>query len=153
MSDILPSVEMMTVFASTKIHLHPDEFILASLPLSEKELALDAFKSLEPFSSVTVDHAEVSLILRSSDWDSMKHLFESSDAEGPYSAITFDIVLDLSLVGFLSVVSAVLAEAGISIYALSTYLRDHIFVQSSHADEAVRKLDELIMRCRDQKLL
>ncbi|MBT7347864.1 ACT domain-containing protein [Candidatus Bathyarchaeota archaeon] len=83
----------------------------------------------------------------------MKHLFESSDAEGPYSAITFDIVLDLSLVGFLSVVSAVLAEAGISIYALSTYLRDYIFVQSSHADEAVRKLDELIMRCRDQKLL
>ncbi len=150
MSGILPSAEMMPVFASTKIHLHPDEFIIVSLPLSEKERALDAFKSLEPFSSVTVDQAEVSLILRTSDWTAMEHLFESSKAEGPYKTITFDIMLDLSLVGFLSVVSAVLAEAGISIYALSTYLRDHILVKSSHADDTVRVLDELILRCRDQ---
>jgi hypothetical protein len=139
---------MIPVFASTKIHLHPDEFIITSLPLSEKERALEAFKNLEPFSSITVDHAEVSLILRTSDWMTMVHLFESSKAEGPYRAITFDIVLDLSLVGFLSIVSAVLAEAGISIYALSTYLRDHIFVKSSHADEAVRVLNELIQRCQ-----
>jgi len=139
---------MVPVFASTKIHLHTEEFIIVSLPLSEKEQALEAFKSLEPFSSVTVDHAEVSLILRTSDWAAMEHLFKSSKIEGPYRTITFDIVLDLSLVGFLSVVSAVLADAGISIYALSTYLRDHILVKSSQADETVRILDELILRCQ-----
>ncbi len=148
MSGILPSPKMIPVFASTKIHLHPDEFIITSLPLSEKERALEAFKNLAPFSSVTVDHAEVSLILRTSDWAALGPLFESSEAEGPYRAITFDIVLDLSMVGFLSVVSAVLAEAGISIYAISTYLRDHILVKSSHADDAVRVLNELIQRCR-----
>jgi hypothetical protein len=148
MSAILPSPEMMPVFASTKIRLHPDEFIIASLPLSEKERTLEAFKILEPFSSITVDHAEVSLILRTSYWDKIEHLFESSEADGPYSAITFDIVLNLSLVGFLSIVSAVLAEAEISIYALSTYLRDHILIKSAQADEAVRVLDDLIMRCQ-----
>jgi hypothetical protein len=57
MSAILPSPEMMPVFASTKIRLHPDEFIIASLSLSEKERALEAFKILEPFSSITVDPA------------------------------------------------------------------------------------------------
>ncbi len=139
---------MMPVFASTKIHLHPDDFIIVSLPLSEKEQALEAFKSLEPFSSVTVDRAEVSLILRTCDWAAMSHLFKSSETEGPYRTITFDIVLDLNLVGFLSVVSAVLAEEGISIYALSTYLRDHILVKSSQADETVRVLDELFLRCQ-----
>ncbi len=149
MSGILPSPEMMSVFASTKVHLHTDEFTIVSLPLSEKERVLDEFKRLEPFSSVTVDHAEVSLILRTSDWDSMKPLFKTSEAEGPYSAITFNIVLDLSLVGFLSVVSAVLAEAGINIYAISTYLRDHILVESSHAEDSVSVLADLIMRCRD----
>ncbi len=148
MSKVMPSPEIMPVFASTKIRLHSDEFIVASLPLSEKERALEAFKNLEPFSSVTVDHAEVSLILRTSDWATIGPLFESSETEGPYRAITFDIVLDLSLVGFLSVVSAVLAEAGISIYALSTYLRDHILVKSSQADEAVHVLDDLIQRCQ-----
>lgn len=139
---------MTPVFASTNIHLHPDEFTIVSLPLSEKERALEAFKNLEPFSSVTVDHAEVSLILRTSDWATIGPLFKSCETEGPYRAITFDIVLDLSLVGFLSVVSAVLAEAGISIYALSTYLRDHILVKSSQADEAVQVLDDLVVRCQ-----
>lgn len=148
MSKVLPSPEMIPVFASTKIRLHPDEFVLVSLALSEKERALEAFKQLDPFSSVTVDHAEVSLILKTKDWKSIEALFQSSQIEGPYRAITFDIVLDLSMVGFLSVVSAVLAEAGISIYAQSTYLRDHILVKKSQADDTVRLLDELILRCQ-----
>jgi len=141
---------MMPVFSSTKIHLHPDDFIIVSLPLGEKEQALEAFKSLEPFSSVTVDRAEVSLILRTSDWAAMSHLFKSSEAEGPYRTITFDIVLDLNLIGFLSVVSSVLAEEGISIYALSTYLRDYILVKSTDAQDAVRILDDLVSRCQSQ---
>jgi len=148
MGEVLPSPEMIPVFASTKIHLHPEKFVIVSLPLKEKERAFELVKNLEPFSSVTVDHAEVSLILRTANWKGMEHQFESSEEEGPYSAITFDIVLDLSLVGFLSVVSAVLAEAGISIFALSTYLRDHILVKSSRSDEAVRLLNELISRCQ-----
>jgi len=133
-----------------KIRLHPDEFVLVSLTLSEKERALDAFKQLDPFSSVTVDHSEVSLILKIMDWESIKEQFQSSHVEGPYRAITFDIVLDLSLVGFLSVVSAVLAEARISIFALSTFLRDHILVKASRTDEAVMELEALIKRCTTQ---
>ena len=150
MSKVLPSHEMIPVFALTKIRLHPDEFVLVSLALSEKERVLDAFKQLYPFSSLTVDHAEVSLILKIMDWESIEGLFQSSQVEGPYRAITFDIVLDLSLVGFLSVVSAVLAEAGISIFAMSTFLRDHILVKASHADEAVLVLEALIQRCSTQ---
>ncbi len=148
MSKVLPSPEMMPVFESTKIRLYPDEFVLVSLALSEKERALEAFKQLDPFSSVTVDHAEVSLILKTMDWESIEALFQSSQVESPYRAITFDFVLDLSLVGFLSVVSAVLAEAGISIFALSTFLRDHILVKSSDAVEAVQLSEGLLQRCR-----
>jgi len=150
MSKVLPSPEIMPVFASTKIRQHSDEFVLVSLALTEKERALEVFKQLDPFSSVTVDHAEVSLILKTMDWESMEGLFQSSQVEGPYRAITFDIVLDLSLVGFLSVVSTVLAEAGISIFALSTFLRDHILLKSSKADEAVLLLEDLIQRCHTQ---
>jgi len=150
MSKVLPSPEMIPVFASTKIRLHPEEFVLVSLALSEKIRALDSFKQLDPFSSVTVDHAEVSMILKKMYWESIEGLFQSSHVEGPYRVITFDIVLDLSLVGFISVVSAVLAEVGISIFALSTFLRDHILVKASRADEAVMVLEALIKRCFTQ---
>ena len=144
----IPSDEMMPVFASTKLWLHPREYMIVSLPLKEKERALEYFKPLEPFSSITVAAEEVSLILGVDDWKALKEKFTEYLVEGPYSAITFDIVLDLSLVGYLSVVSSVLADAGVSIYAISTYLRDHILVKSMDADKTMRVLGELIQRCK-----
>ena len=143
----MPSEEMIPVFASTRLKLHPRKYMIVSLPPLEKERAFELFKPLMPFSSVTVDAEEVSLILGEDDWDKMRDSFTDYQVDGPYSAITFDIVLDLSLVGFLSVVSAVLADAGVSIYAVSTFLRDHILLKTEDADEAVRVLGELIQKC------
>ena len=147
--DHMPSEDMIPVFASTKLRLHPVKYMIVSLPVEEKEKALELFKPLEPFSSITVGTEEVSLILGEEDWNAIKDNFGEYLVEGPYSAITFDIVLDLGLVGFLSVVSTVLADEGVSIYAVSTYLRDHILVKSEDSDRAMKVLGELIQRCRD----
>ena len=144
----MPSTEMTPVFASTTLKLHPDQYTIVSLPVKHQDKALELFKPLTPFSSITVDTAEVSLILKASDWDMMKDEFSVFEEEGPYRVITFDIVLDLSLVGFLSVVSAILADEGISIYAVSTYLRDHILVKSGEAARTVKVLNDLVARCK-----
>ena len=147
MSHIMPSEEMLPVFAATELKLHPEEYVLVSLPVSEKEKALELLKDVKPFTTVSVDHAEVSLILSEPEWDEINAQFDLYESEGPYKAITFDIVLDLNLVGFLSVVSAVLAEEGISIFAVSTFLKDHILVKSSDAGRAMEALEDLIQRC------
>ncbi len=146
--DHMSSKDMTPVFASTELRLHPVDYMIVSTPLGEKEKALEVFKSLEPFSSITLDTEEVSLILEVEDWETIKDNFGEYLVEGPYNAITFDIVLDLSLVGYLSVVSAVLADAGVSIYAVSTYLRDHILVKSEDVDTAMKVLGDLIKRCK-----
>ena len=143
----MPSEAMMPVFASTKLKLHPANYMIASLPVEEQEKVLDLFKLLSPFSSVTLDLEEISLILKEEDWASLKEYFPVYEIEGPYRVITFDIVLDLSLIGFLSVVSAVLADEEISIYAVSTFLRDHILVKAADAEKAVRALSTLIQKC------
>ena len=148
---IMPSEKMIPVFASTSLRLHQRDYMIVSLPIGEKERALELFKPLDPFSSITIDSEEVSLILGEDDWERIKSSFSEYLVEGPYGAITFDIVLDLSLVGYLSVVSAVLADAGVSIYAVSTYLRDHILVKSEDSEKAMRVLNELIQRCRLQQ--
>jgi len=144
----MPSEEMKPVFAATRLMLHPQEYCIISLPVEEQERTLELFKPLKPFSSITIDYKEVSLILASGDWEEIRSHFKEYREEGPYRAITFDIVLDLSLVGFLSVVSAILADAGISIYALSTYLRDHILVKATDTEKAIRLIEDLIQRCR-----
>lgn len=136
------------ILSETRILVHPETFTLVSINWKEEEKARLLLQDLEAFSSVTFDHAEVSLVLRSDRWAELRGGFRDFEEEGPYRLITFDIVLDLSIVGFMAVISARLAEAGVSIYALSTFLRDHILVKSGDAEKAVDVLRGLVEGCR-----
>lgn len=48
--------------------------------------------------------------------------------------------LDFGLVGILAKISGLLAEAGISIFAVSTYNTDYILIKAAHLDKAVTAL-------------
>ena len=49
-------------------------------------------------------------------------------------------VLDFSLIGILAKIANILAKADISIFAVSTYNTDYIFIKSIHFDKATRTL-------------
>ena len=49
-------------------------------------------------------------------------------------------VLDFSLVGILARVSAILAENGIAIFAVSTYNTDYVFLKEHDFDRAIQAL-------------
>lgn len=148
----MPTKEMMPIFASTKLKLHQHDYMILSLPVENKEKALDLFKYLSTFNSITIDTDEISVIVSSHDWRRLEKEFPVHTFEGPYSIITFDIVLDLNLVGYLSVITALLAEAGISVFAISTYLRDHILIKSGDVEKAMKLLNELIEKCKSTNL-
>ena len=139
---------IMKLLAETKILVHPEAFTLVSIDRREEVEARRLLRDLEAFSSVTFDAAEVSLVVKADDWEGLRDSFSRFEEEGPYRLITFDIVLDLSVVGFLAVVSARLAEAGVSIYALSTFLRDHILVKAEDCETAERVLKQLVEGCQ-----
>lgn len=138
------------LLAKTEVLLHPDSFTLVSIDRMHEEKARRLLRGLKAFSSITFDLAEVSLVVKTDDWAGLKEGFDDYEEEGPYRLITFDIVLDLSIVGFLAAVSARLAEEGISIYALSTFLRDHILVRGEDAERAFETLRDLIDRCKEE---
>lgn len=79
----MPSEEMIPVFANTRLKLHPRDYVIVSLPTGEKAKALELFKPLEPFSSVTIDSDEVSLILGADDWEALRGAFDEYRVEGP----------------------------------------------------------------------
>jgi len=60
-----------------------------------------------------------------------------------YRLITFDLELDMSLVGFMALVSNALAEAGISILPLAAFARDHLLVKSNQIESALATLRHL----------
>jgi hypothetical protein len=136
--------EMKRILAETRVKEHPEDYSIIFIEPRDEEKARVLLRDLKPISSVTYASEEVSVVLRSSDWAKLKSSFPGHKEEGPYRLITFDIVLDLSIVGFLSVVSTALAESGVSIYALSTYLKDHILVKKRDAARAVAVLEGLV---------
>ena len=140
--------DISRLLAKTEVFLHPDAFTLVSIDRMHEEKARRLILDLKAFSSITFDLAEVSLVVKASDWAELKEGFSDFEEEGPYRLITFDIVLDLSIVGFLAAISARLAEEGISIYALSTFLRDHVLVKESDAETAVNVLRGFIEECK-----
>jgi hypothetical protein len=140
--------DIRKLIAATEVVLYPEPLMIVSVSRDEEEEARRLMEDLEPFSSITFDVSEVSLVLKTEEWEDLKENFHDYEEEGPYRLITFDIVLDLAIVGYLAVISRVLADAGISIYALSTYLRDHILVRESDIEKAVEVLKGLIEECR-----
>jgi uncharacterized protein len=75
------------------------------------------------------------------------------EAEGaglPYQfasrLITLNVHSSLEAVGFLAAITGRLAEAGISVNAVSAYYHDHLFVPDHRADEALRLLQTISMR-------
>ena len=142
------SGDMRKILAKTIIKEYPDDYSIVSIGLMQRKEAWEVVKDLNPFTSYTITLDEVSLIIRSSDWVKVRGSFPKHWEEGPYSLITFDLVLDLSIVGFMSAVSTALAESGVSIYPLSTYLKDHILVKKDDSGKAIRVLKSLITEAR-----
>jgi len=140
--------DMKKILAKTLIKEHPDDYLIVFIDPRQRKQAWELVNDLKPFTSYTITSDEVSLVLRSSDWVKMSDSFLGYREEGPYRLITFDIVLDLSIVGFLSVIATALAESGVSIYALSTYLKDHILVKKRDAGKAIDVLNGLIAESR-----
>lgn len=62
------------------------------------------------------------------------------DKESDWRILKVDGPLDFSLTGILASIAGPLANAGISIFAISTYDTDYVMVKNEKAEEAIRVL-------------
>jgi len=94
--------------------------------------------------AIIKDDRETTCIIDESKLGSQKFL----GFEGDWRMITFDMVLPLSLVGFLAAVSGALADAGVNIFTVSAYTTDHVFVKNQKLGISVKTLEKLGMSVR-----
>ena len=112
-----------------KLSLLPHEYSvckLRSLPLLPEP---DEFFSL----SVTAD--EISLVCRSDQVPAV-----TTEVETGWRCLKIDGVLDFSMVGVIAKISALLAEASISIFVVSTFNTDYILVKNAQLDNTIEHL-------------
>ena len=89
-----------------------------------------------PFSSLIVDKDEVTLIVPQTHWEEFAARLPDHRAAADYRLITFDLPLDLQIVGFMALLSSILADVQIPIFALSSFERDHILVPAARFQTA-----------------
>lgn len=88
------------------------------------------------------DQYEVTLLLEADDWARIRHAAREAKVEEGFRLLTLDIALPWDTVGYMARVTELLAEAGISIGALTAFSRDHLLVKQHDLGKALRVLGE-----------
>ncbi|WP_025036776.1 ACT domain-containing protein [Bradyrhizobium sp. DOA9] len=112
-----------------------------------------AFCSLAPGASIPAGISPM-LTFREREGTTLVVLQQEAERAGlhhecPSRLITLTVNSALDAVGFLAAVTARLAEAGISVNAVSAFHHDHLFVPVDRADEAMALLHDGFMPKRD----
>lgn len=129
----------------TKVEVAPAIFFLVGIDhqtwarlLEQPELSP---RAAAPFMLLRDKH-EITLLLEETDWLTMRHAVRDARIEGGFRLVTLDIELGWHVVGYLALVSGLLAQAGISVGALTAFSRDHLLIKQADLSTALRVLGE-----------
>jgi len=132
---------------TAKVEVAPETFFLISLPHKDW-LKLLENPELSPRMSAPFmifrDKWEVTLLLDEIDFGTIRYQIRDAKTAGNYRLLSFDVKLDFSVVGFLAEVARILAEAEISIIALSAFSRDHILVRQADLPKTLKALGNYV---------
>ena len=132
---------------SAKVEVAAETFALVGMT-REQLLSLLGDNVLSPRMSapfmIFMDSHEVTLILDEIDLANMRPGLSGAKIANGYRMLTFDIVLELSVVGFMAEVSRILADAGVAIIALSAYSRDSLLIKQVDLAIALKALGPFV---------
>ncbi len=135
------------ILKSAKIEVAPENFTLISLR-HEDWLKLLENPELSPRMTapfmIFKDKFETTLLLDDVDFETIRYAVLTAKTEGNFRLLTFDVELDFSVVGFFAEISRILAEAEISIVALSAFSRDHLLIKQNDLAKALKILGEYV---------
>jgi hypothetical protein len=142
------SPELQEAVAQTHLSTDGYGYIFLCFPLGQWETAQQwLISSNTPIFCTLRDDREFSLMLKQEHWKIAPPTLKKAASVSPiYSRITFDVVLGFDLVGYLNVMTQVLASINIPILAFSAFSRDHIFIQQADFERAYAVLQAYILR-------
>jgi hypothetical protein len=143
--------ELIRILARTDLFTDGKVYLVIKIGLAQGECIASGSKTLPAsFWACMRDKDETTLVLPQESFGQLPSSITVLDVSPPYRLITFDISLDWGVIGYLAALTSVLADAGISIIALSAFSRDHIFVTEADFNRAWDVLDAHICVCREQ---
>ena len=131
------------ILRDTRVSVSPETFAIVSLT-PDVWAALLSDASLSPRMTapfmIFKDRFEVTLVLDDVDLRNMRPGLADARIENGYRMLTFETVLDMSVVGFMAEVSRILADAGVPILPISAFSRDHLLIRQTDLAAALKAL-------------
>lgn len=140
MSEPLNAAEILR---DCRVLVAPETFAVVSVT-KENWTAIISNPDLSPRMSapfmILMDQFEVTLVLDDVDLANLLPGLAESQIQRDFRMLTFDIVMDFTVVGFIAVVSRLLADAKISILPISAFSRDHVLVKQADLAKTLKVL-------------
>ncbi len=140
-------MEIKELLKRTKVEVGSETYFILSLSDLEWKRLLEN-PELSPRMSapfmIFKDKWEVTLILDETDFIACRHAVRDAKIEGGFRLLSFDLVMDFTVVGFLAELTRILAAAGISIFSVSAFSRDHLLIKQDDLAKALRVLGEVV---------
>ncbi|MBA2398210.1 MAG: ACT domain-containing protein [Bradyrhizobium sp.] len=123
---------LATLLQNMKPEMHDGVFVFCSIPADQEIPA--ALKPVHIFR----EREGTTLVVRREEAEGA-----ALSCQFASRLITLTVHSSLEAVGFLAAITGRLAEAGISVNAVSAFHHDHLFVPEHRADEALRLLKSM----------
>jgi len=128
---------------STSVSVDPATYTLLSLSLDQWNLLIQdpalSPRMTAPF-MIFYDGKEVTLLLDDTDFETIRHAVRDIEVEKSFRLLTFDIELGFDVVGFIALVTKILADTNISVVTLSAFSRDHLLIKQNDLGDALKAL-------------
>ena len=135
------------ILKSATISVDPGNYFLVALKTQDWTRLLEnpelSPRGAEPF-MVLRDRHEVTLLLDEVDWKTMRHAAREGRVESGFRLLTFEMELGWEVVGFLALVTEILADAEIPVGALSAFSRDHLLIKQEHLPKTLLTLGKYV---------
>ena len=129
----------------TKIEVSPATFALIGISHQDWSRLLEnpeLSPRVDAVFMIMRDDKQVTLLIEEEDWQRIRHALRDAKVERGFRLLTFDLELSWNVVGYLARVTEILATAGISVGALSSFSRDHLLIKQDQLGSALRVLGE-----------
>lgn len=141
--------ELKSLFAAIRLYTDERPYAVASLRPDQMRTVTILFGGLaEAFAVMMVDKDEITVVMHEPDWSLAGRQLQRVRMRTGMRLITFDLDMDMDTVGFMAVISRLLADANIPILPLAAYSRDHLLVREGDFERAWNTLSEFVEACK-----
>lgn len=139
--------QAIELLRKTRVEVQPETFFLVSLTHADYRRLLEnpelAPRGAAPFMLLSDKH-EVTMLLDETDWLAMRYSARNAKVEAGFRLVTLNLELDWNVIGFYALVTKLLADAEISVGALSAFSRDHLLIKQDDLAAALKVLGEYV---------